>query len=266
MRAVVAIEGLSVIRGRRQVLHVPRLMLGARDLLVVMGPNGAGKSTLLRVCLGLQRYAGGTVRVFDQRLDTAGPGRSASLRRRMGYVPQVFSARSETPLTVREVVMMGVTAQAGLCRRLTGAHRRSVDTWLERLGLGELAERGYAELSGGQQRKVLIARAMASRPELLVLDEPTAHLDLGWREQMVRTVEDLYEREGVSVLLACHEMEVIPPSCRRVMLLRDGEVAAEGPPEQVWTDARVASLYGPGLRVSHYGGRHAVVPAGDDDA
>jgi len=266
MNTVIEVKDLVVTRGRRQVLDVPRLVLGERDLQVVMGPNGAGKSTLLRVCLGLQRYVRGTVRIFGQPLEQAGWRGMAALRRRIGYVPQVLSARSQTPLTVREVVAMGVTAQAGLCRRLNAGHRQAVDMWLERLGLADLASRGYAELSGGQQRKVLIARAMVGRPRLLLLDEPTTHLDLGWREQMVGTIESLYEQEGVSVLLACHEMEVIPPSCRRVILLSGGRVAAVGRPEEVWTEARVASMYGPGLRVVHHEGRHAVVPAGCDDA
>ena len=161
----------------------------------------------------------------------------------------------------------GPAGIAGLFRRLGMQDWDIVDEWLERLGLSDLANRGYGEISGGQQRKTLIARAMVQRPELLLLDEPTANLDLGWRERIVRIIQELYEESaGLAVLLVCHELEVLPTCCGRVVVLESGRIVAEGPPQQVLSDRRIRALYGQGLAVIHQAGRYAVVPAGVRDA
>jgi len=229
--------------------------------MAVMGPNGAGKTTLLRACLGLVQPVRGSIAIFGETVNRLRGAALASVRRRLGYMPQLMPARSEMPLTVREVVTIARTARAGLLRRLAPQDHRVVDQWIERLGLRPLADRPFAGLSGGEQRKTLIARAMAQEPDLLLLDEPTAHLDLGWREMIVETIERLFHETRISILLVCHELEVLPPSCRRVALLEQGRVTATGTPEDVFTTARVAQLYGAGLRTLHEAGRHAVVPA-----
>ena len=151
-------------------------------------------------------------------------------------------AGSELPLTVREVVAIGRTARAGLFHPLSRDDWQTVDQWIERLGLAALADRAFSQISGGEQRKTIIARAMAQEPELLLLDEPTANLDLGWRERIVETVQTLYTQTRISVVLVCHELEVLPPSCRQVVLLDAGRVAATGSPEAVFTPERVAAL------------------------
>jgi len=261
MTTLLDIENLEVTAGRRRVLSVPRLALDDGRMLALMGPNGAGKSTLLRACLGIQPHVAGRIRVLGAELGRLGWRGRVALRRSIGYVPQILSARTELPLTVREVVAIGVTGPVGLFGRINATHWQRVDRWLARLGLADLSGQSYSRLSGGEQRKVLIARAMVQNPRLLLLDEPTANLDLGWRERIVATVGELHEREGVSVILACHELEVLPPACRQVLLLDRGRVLDEGTPETVFTDVRVAALYGAGLRVCHQDGRHAVLPA-----
>lgn len=103
---------------------------------------------------------------------------------------------------------------------------------------------------------------MAQEPELLLLDEPTANLDLGWRERIVETIQTLHAEARLSVVLVCHELEVLPPACRQVVLLEAGRVAATGSPEKIFTTERVTGLYGAALRTVRQGGRHAVVPGG----
>jgi len=186
----------------------------------------------------------------------------AGLRRRIGYVPQLLPARSELPLTVREVVAIGRTARAGLFHPLSRQDWQTVDRWIERLGLASLADRAFSQVSGGEQRKTIIARAMAQEPELLLLDEPTANLDLGWRERIVETVQTLYTQTCITVVLVCHDLEVLPPACRQVVLLDAGRTAATGSPETVFTTERVSRLYGAALRAVHQGGRHAILPGG----
>lgn len=261
--STIHVANLCVQAGNRRILDLERLTVSPGELLGLMGPNGAGKSTLLRSLLGLQRHATGTISVLGQRVDALAPFALARLRQAVGYVPQLLPTHSELPLTVRETVAMGRTARAGLFRPLGRADWRIVDEWLDRLGLCGDARRGYAELSGGQQRKALIARAMSQEPRLLLLDEPTANLDLGSRERMVDCIQQLHAQTGIPIVLVCHELEVLPPACRRVVLLEGGQTTAEGTPEDVFTASRIAALYGAGLSVLHRGGRHAVTPTGE---
>ncbi|MBN1393822.1 MAG: metal ABC transporter ATP-binding protein [Pirellulales bacterium] len=259
---VVEIRSLLVRRGGQNILQVERLNVGRGDVAAVLGPNGAGKSTLLNSLLGFIRPNVGEIRVLGRRVHPpAAP--LYLLRRRVGFVPQALAAHGETPLTVREVAAIGRTGIAGLFRRLKSSDWRLVDSWLERLGLGELAERAYAGLSGGEQRKTLIAKAMVQEPELLLLDEPTANLDLFWREQIVEALERLYEQTRLTVLLVCHQLEAIPPCCRRLVVLRGGRPVADGPPEQVLGERMVEELYGSRLRLFASRRRYAAVPAGE---
>lgn len=190
---VLEVRRLLVRRGGRNILQVENLTVQSGQVVAVLGPNGAGKSTLLKCLLGFVRPTAGGVRVLGSRI---APHRGVSLARlrcRVGYVPQVLAAHSETPLCVREVVAIGRSGIAGLFRRLRGSDWEIVDSWLERLGLADLSRRAYSALSGGEQRKTLIAKAMVQQPEILILDEPTANLDLFWREQIVATLEKLHE-------------------------------------------------------------------------
>jgi iron complex transport system ATP-binding protein len=164
------------------------------------------------------------------------------------------------------VVAVGRTGLAGLLRPLRREDWRVVDEWLDRLGLAHLATAAYGDLSGGEQRKGLIAKAMVQKPELLLLDEPTANLDLFWREQIVATLQRLYEQARPSLVLVCHELEVIPPCVSRIALLEDGRLVAAGASLDVLTTERVGPLYGPGLDVVSRGGRWAVVPREAGDA
>lgn len=260
--AALRISKLRVTEGRKTILSLDELSISDGEIVAIMGPNGAGKSTFLRTCLGMQQNVSGEVFVFGRRLDVLSYSEITHLRRSMGYIPQHLPARSELPLTVREVAAIGRTGLAGLFCPLNKSDWEIVDEWLARLGIAALAQRGFGEISGGEQRKVMIARAMIQQPRLLLLDEPTANLDMGWRERIVETIQSVYEQSKVAVVLVCHELEVLPACCERVILLDQGRVIASGNPEDVFTDCQVASLYGSGLSVLHQNGRHAVIPQG----
>jgi iron complex transport system ATP-binding protein len=264
--AAIELRRLVVHAGGCCVLDVEHLCIEKRGVVALMGPNGAGKTTLLQTCLGLTKPTQGEAAVLGENVRNLSGASLARLRRRIGYVPQLLPQRCELPLTVCEVVAIGRTARVGLFRRLAQDDWRIVEHWIERLGLAPVAGRAFSMISGGEQRKTIIARAMAQEPELLLLDEPTANLDLGWRERIVETVENLCVQTRLSVVLVCHELEVLPPACRQVVLLESGRVAAVGTPQEVFTSERVRSLYGAGLRALHEGGRHAIVPDAGGDA
>ena len=260
--AAVDFTGVECRAAGRVILGVDRLRVAAGEVCTILGPNGAGKSTLLKCCLGLARPRRGRIDVLGQPVDRLGGTGLCRLRRRLGYVAQTLAARSEMPLSVREVVATGRAGIVGLFRPMRPNDWRIVDEWIDRLGLGPLRKSSYGELSGGEQRKTLIAAAMVQQPEILLLDEPTANLDLYWREQIVAMLDRLFEEHQLTILLVCHELEVIPSACRRLVLLEDGRPVAEGSPETVLTDQRIAELYGTRLRVVHADGRHAVLPGG----
>lgn len=258
----IEVRRLVVQRAGRNILRVEELTVRSGQVVVVLGPNGAGKSTLLKCLLGFVRPTAGEVRVLGSRI---APRRGVSLSRlrcRVGYVPQVLAAHSETPLSVREVVAIGRTGIAGLFRRLTRNDWAIVDSWLKTLGLADLSRRAYSSLSGGEQRKTLIAKAMVQQPEILMLDEPTANLDLFWREQIVATLQSLHEDAGLTILLVCHELEVMPTCSGRLLVLQGGAIMADGRPETVLTSQLVETLYGSRLRLIDAGGRYAAVPVG----
>jgi len=258
--AAVQLDDLIVRAGRRTILSVDSLRLERGELVGLLGPNGSGKTTLLRCLLGMQGRVRGRAEVLGRPVGDLGSGGLAGLRRRIGYVPQILPARSEMPLTVREVVAIGRTGIAGLLHPLKRSDWQFVDEWIERLGLTGLAGQGFGEISGGEQRKTLIARAMVQHPELLLLDEPTANLDLGWRERIVQVIDELHRSLRLTVVLVCHELEVLPTCCGGVVVLDAGRLVADGRPDEVLSTARIGSLYGPGLAVVAGAGRWAVVP------
>ncbi len=258
--SILEIRRLAVRRGGRDILRVERLDVGDGEVVAVLGPNGAGKSTLLKCMLGFTRPTEGELRTLGQSVWPRGRTSIDRLRRRIGYVAQSLVDHGETPLTVREVVAIGRTGIVGLLRRFQKSDWNVVDEWIERLGLTALAGRRYGDLSGGEQRKALIAKAMVQQPELLLLDEPTANLDLFWRERIVETLDRLCQQTRLAVLLVCHELEAIPSCAGRLLAIRDGRILADGPPREVMTSAMVERLYAARLRVLAGQGRWATVP------
>lgn len=260
------IKNLSVRAGGKTILHIDGLAIDNNEFVALLGPNGAGKTTLIKCCLGMGRHARGMVEIFSRNILSASSAERNVMRRKIAYVPQLLPPACEMPLTVREVISTGRAGAAGLFRRLSGDDRKIIEKWIDALGLYDIAGRGYAEISGGEQRKTLIARAMVQQPEILLLDEPAANLDLQWREKVVHLLAELYERERLTVVMVCHELEALPPCCRRVVLLERCRIIADGGPVQIFTDERIRMLYGDGLKFIHRNGRCAVIPQGDGDA
>ena len=249
------VDGLVVTGGWRVILSVPRLTVVPGEVLVVLGPNGAGKSTLLQCCVGMVRAQRGRIHVLGQPVHRLRSLALTQLRRRVAYLAQILARGGETPLTLREVVAIGRTGRVGLLRPLRSSDWQLVDQWVERFGLSTLAGQPYRTLSGGEQRKVLLAMAMVQQPELLLLDEPTANLDAYWREQIVRALDDLHAQVGLTIVLVCHDLEAIPTCARQLLVLCGGQVAGQGAAADVLEQSLIRELYGEGLTVLRRGSR-----------
>ncbi len=205
---------VSFAYGRQVVLEDVSLTVDRGEFLALVGPNGSGKSTLLRVLLGRLEPTAGTVRLLG-----APPDRIEE-RWRLGYVPQRPVLASEVPATVREIVATGRLSRRGWWRPLGREDREAVDHALTSVGLDDLADRPLNELSGGQQQRAFIARAFASEPDLLVLDEPIAGVDVGsqrlFRDSLVHQVQE----HGTGVLLVSHELAAVAQDVDRVVVLK----------------------------------------------
>jgi iron complex transport system ATP-binding protein len=249
VRPVIEARELTLRLGEREVLSRVSLSLAAGHFAALLGPNGSGKTTLLRALLGLVQPQLGEVLLDGEPLLAQGRRRIA---RRIAYVPQAHAP--SFPFSVREIVQMGRTPAAGWSGRLTEADDAVVSVALERLGLLAFAERSYAELSGGERQAVLIARALAQGASILIMDEPTASLDLGQQTRLMGLLAGLAE-EGYAILVSVHQPELALRWFNRAILLRRGAVLGEGEPGRVVTAESLSELYDVEVRVVPSEGR-----------
>ena len=243
--SVLTVRDLAVELGGRPVLRGIDLAIQPGEVVALLGANGSGKSTLVRSVLGLNPLARGEVALFET------PLRSFRDWHRVGFVPQRATAASGVPATVREVVAAGRLSRRRPLVPLGRADKAAIADALDAVGLSERAHDGVASLSGGQQQRVLIARALAGEPDLLVLDEPTAGVDLVSQEAFAGTLRALVGR-GVTILLVVHELGPLADLVGRAVVMRDGRIAYDGPPLASFAEAG-HDHHHPGLtRVTSY--------------
>ncbi|MFC3695381.1 ABC transporter ATP-binding protein [Chenggangzhangella methanolivorans] len=252
-----AAEKLSTGYGGALVGENIDLELKAGEALCLLGPNGCGKTTLFKTLLGLLPARAGRVTFAGE--DMAGWPRK-KLARTVAYVPQAHAAFF--PFLARDVVLMGRAARVGLFDQPGEADRAAAIAALDSLGIGRLAKRSYTELSGGERQLVLIARALAQEPQILVMDEPTASLDLGNETKVLQQVRALKGR-GLSVVLSTHDPDHAFFAADRVALMADGGIVALGAPEDVITPTNLMRLYGVAVSVVYVPelGRRIVAPS-----
>ena len=214
--ALVAAEGIHVFLGGLPILKDVSLRVHACEAVAILGPNGSGKTTLLRTLVALTPFQQGSLELFGT------PIRWFRDWHRIGYVPQHATLNVQNA-TVREVVTSGRLAHRGAFRWFTRADRAIVAEALDRVGLADRARWPFAPLSGGQKQRVLIARALATRPDLLVMDEPLAGVDLEGQAVLARLLGE-FRDDGLGVVLVLHELEAMAGVLDRIVQLRDGRV------------------------------------------
>ncbi len=226
------VEDLTVRFGRHRAIEGVSFALEAGANLAVLGPNGAGKSTLFKAVAGIVPTAQGRIRVYG-----SGPGRHTCI----AYLPQRSEVDFTFPVTVLDVALMGCASERGVLCRPRARDRDWAVACLEVVGLGGLARRQIGELSGGQQQRLFIARALAQRAELALLDEPAAGLDLRAQRELPGLLGRLRER-GVTVLMAGHDLAFARAHFDRILLLNRRRVAL-GPPDAVLTPPILAEAF-----------------------
>lgn len=243
-----AVEALSFGYRGRVVGRDVSFAVGPGELLCLLGANGGGKTTLFKTVLGLLPPVAGRVVLDDE--DTAAwdaPRRAQSF----GYVPQ--SGAGQFPFTVREMVLMGRIAHRPAFAAPTEADHAAATAALEILGIAYLAERDWPRISGGERQLALVARALAQKPRVLVLDEPTANLDFGNQLRVLRHMRSLAD-QGLAVLFSTHHPEQAFACATRVALLHGGALARVATPEEAITAETMALLYGVEIDVVSVGG------------
>ena len=247
MSPVLEARGLGFRLGARQVLADVSLALEAGDCAALLGANGAGKTTLLRTLLGFVRPDRGEVWLDGKPL--AAQARRA-IARRIAYVPQAHAP--SFPYSVREMVSMARAPTSGWGPARTAEDEAAVSGALQRLGLTQLAERSYAGLSGGERQAVLVARALAQGAQILLMDEPTASLDLGQQARLMALLAEL-AAEGRAILMSTHQPELVLRWFNRAVLLHGGKVLGDGPPRVILTPEALSQLYAVEVRVVEAG-------------
>ena len=227
---VVAVTDGAVELGGRPILRGIDVAVRRGEVLAVLGANGSGKSTLVRSMMGLVPICRGEVRLFGTPLASFGDWE------RVGFVPQRVSAASGVPASVREVVSSGRLSRRRPFVPQRRADREAVESAIAAVGLADKARDSVSTLSGGQQQRVLIARALAGDPDLLVLDEPTAGVDVQSQQAFADALASTVER-GATIVLVAHELGPLGPLVDRALVMRDGRVVYDGPPIDAFTDA-----------------------------
>jgi iron complex transport system ATP-binding protein len=252
--SAIELRDVSVSLGGRRVVDGVDAAVSTGEWLALIGPNGAGKTTLLRAIARLLPYSGSIS--LDGR-PTASL-RRAELSRLLAVVPQEPS----TPpwMTVAEYVLLGRTPHLGALAREGERDREVAARALARLDLLGYRDRRLGTLSGGEKQRVVVARALAQEARIVLLDEPTASLDIGHQQQALELLDLLRAESGLTLVTAMHDLTLAAQYADRMLLLDDGRVVADGAPADVLTEALVAGHYGAEIDVVPIGDRIAVVP------
>ena len=244
----VAFDGLTARYGQILALDDVSFSVDTCSLVGVVGPNGGGKSTLLKSVVGLVKPQKGNVFVHGQP--------SVAVRKDIGFVPQLEQVDWNFPATVWDVVMMGLTPGRGLFRWHNKSNRAAAAAALETVDLAHLRKRSIGELSGGQRRRALLARAIASEPSVLLLDEPMNGLDPAAQHSFLDILDRLRET-GTTVIMSTHDLTCVSARASDVALI-NRNLIAYGPPEEVLLESVLADVFGHQLVVHAAGGAYAL--------
>jgi ABC-type Mn2+/Zn2+ transport system ATPase subunit len=247
---LVSVESVMLGYGRKIVLSDVTVQVGAGEFWGFVGPNGSGKTTLIRALLGLLKPKQGKI-VWHRKV-------------RIGYVPQREALDDLLPMTALDIVLMGRVRRGGFLHRFSPADFEAALQVMEQIGIADLASLPFRELSGGQKQRVLIARALATEPDLLLLDEPTNGLDLPTEHAIMELLRKIHAEQGVTIVFVTHLLSLAANSATHLALFHDGRVTA-GEINKLLTDQQLSATYQTPITVHELNGYKVVMVQGSKE-
>ncbi|WP_456330360.1 ABC transporter ATP-binding protein [Archaeoglobus sp.] len=245
------VKGVTVTLGSRDVLKGVTFEVGEGELLALLGPNGSGKTTMLRTIFGMLKPLKGVVLLDGKKI-----GSAEEAARKLGFLPQ------DTPLAnlkVIDIVMLGRTPYLSGLKRPGDEDYRAAMEALREVGMEDMADRIFSELSGGERQKVMLARVFAQQPEVMLLDEPTAHLDIAAQIEIMEIIRSKVE-EGKAAIVAIHDINLASSFATRILMVKNGKVAYAGRPEDVINEESIRNVFGADVVVRRYGRSVYIAP------
>jgi len=235
MQSAIQVNEVVVEYDGRKALAGVSLSVGRGETVGLFGPNGSGKSTLLRAIHGLVLPSYGSIEVLGEKLS---PRTLRFIRKQMAYMPQFIQIDQRMPISALEVVLMGRYGHSGLFHRYSHSDKNAARAALEQVDALHLANRPFGQLSGGEQQRISLARALAGSPRLLLLDEPTASLDWRSQQRIEKLVQAACKLQGLTTLIVSHDAESLAAICDRIIIMDSGRIVKESIPSRLSEDYR----------------------------
>lgn len=221
---IIGLNEITVRKAKGLLLDKISLTVSRNEFIGIIGPNGAGKTTLLNVIAGFERFEG-TLSLFGHREAWT---RSRETRLRVGYVPQLFQIDPAFPIFALEAVVTGAIGRLGLFRSPGRPEREKAMRLMEMMRVAHLADRPLGQLSGGERQKVSLARAILQQPDILLMDEPTANLDIAVQKEVLNLIDEIHKQGTLTLLFVTHDFNMLPAAMRRAVLLNRGRKVFDG--------------------------------------
>ena len=239
MKPSINVKNLSHSFGEALVLKNISFQVPQRDFFIIIGPNGSGKTTLMKVISGILKPQNGELKILNRPIDQY---HRKALAKTIAFVPQMTFA--DFPFTVTEIVLMGRSPYLGILGLEQENDLEVANQAIAFTDLGNLAHRKLDQLSGGEQQRVFIARAICQEPDIILLDEPTASLDLAYQVRIMDLMEKLKTEKGITVVMVSHDVNLAAMYADHLMLLHKGQVVCQGLPDEVLTYKTLEETYG----------------------
>lgn len=239
MNSIITVKQVDVGYNKKTVISDVNIDGMKGQIICLLGPNGAGKSTILRTLAGILAPINGCITIDGQEIQRI---KKKEISKKMALV--LTDTVSPGLMTVKELVSMGRTPYTNFIGKLTENDKKIVQNALETVDAVHLSNRYYDELSDGEKQKVMIARALVQEPELIILDEPTSHLDIKHKVEVIQVLQRLVNEKHITVILSLHDIDLAIKGCQTVLLVNDGKVVAQGTPEEIVKKGCIQKLYG----------------------
>jgi ABC-type Mn2+/Zn2+ transport system ATPase subunit len=251
---MIELKDITVRKASGLLLDGISLSVSSNEFVGIIGPNGAGKTTLLNVIAGFEKFEG-TLNLFGHREAWT---RSRKTRLRVGYVPQLFQIDPAFPILAGEAVMTGAIGRLGLFHSPGRFEREEAMRLMEMMRVAHLADRPLGQLSGGERQKVSLARAILQKPDILLMDEPTANLDIAVQKQVLNLIDKIHKQETLTLLVVTHDFNMLPSAMRRAVLLNHGQKVFDGEINAALAGDRLSRLFRYPLETFERNGRRFV--------